>query len=67
MIANLIAVCVWDYFVVNRALPRVNKEMAGLKSSQHATAGYDVEENQDSSDKRLSATVDSAGKEKELA
>jgi hypothetical protein len=37
MIANLILNCTWEYFVVNRVLPKVNAEISGIESSQHAS------------------------------
>lgn len=37
MIANLILNCTWEYFIVNRVLSKVNAEIAGMKSSQHAS------------------------------
>eukprot|EP00804_Cyclotella_cryptica_P002461 CCRYP_019179-RA/>CCRYP_019179-RA protein AED:0.07 eAED:0.07 QI:2354/1/1/1/0.93/0.75/16/397/909 len=40
MIANLILNCAWEYLVVNRMLPKVNDEIAGIKSSQHASGEY---------------------------
>ena len=33
---NLIANCLWDYYVVNMALPRTQKKL-DMEDSQHAT------------------------------
>ena len=38
MIANLIANCAWDYFVVNMALPKIGSKLGVVDDSQHATS-----------------------------
>lgn len=36
MMANLALICAWDYFVVNRALPKVGKQVGLPEDSQRA-------------------------------
>ena len=37
MIINLIAICAWDYYVVNMALPKFGTKMGMQEDSQHVT------------------------------
>ena len=37
MVINLIAICAWDYFVVNMALPKFSTKSGMQEDSQHAT------------------------------
>jgi hypothetical protein len=49
MAGNLILVCAWDYFVVNRLLPKVNNQVVGMKNSQQATEKFESHEGVESS------------------
>ncbi len=35
MIANLISNCIWDYFIVNKTLPKIRSDLDMIEDSQH--------------------------------
>lgn len=37
MIANLISICAWDYFVVNMSLPKIGSKLGISEDSQHVS------------------------------
>ncbi|KAL7521821.1 hypothetical protein ACHAWX_006509 [Stephanocyclus meneghinianus] len=49
MVGNLVLVCAWEYFVVNRLLPKVNNQVVGMKNSQQATEKFEFNEGVESS------------------